>query len=299
MINNIIDHIKKENLIVRIILFIIGVFINAMNYNLFVVPNSFVLGGAGGIAIILEKSFGFNHVISIFVINIILIVLCYFLLDKKETRRAIVGSLLYPLFISLTAPLCAYLLPHVNFHNFLITLLLCGVLSGVGNGLVYKVGYNTGGGDIIVKLANKYLSLSEGTAALWSNTIILMCGAIVFGFTIVIYSILIIVLSASLLDKILIGISDCKMFFIYSKKFEEIEKYIIEELHTGVTLFNTEGAYKKQKREMLMIVIPTRDYYKVKNQVLKIDSDAFFVVSDCYEVSGGKKRKNLPFISVE
>ena len=70
----------------------------------------------------------------------------------------------------------------------------------------------------------------------------------------------------------------------------------MNELHTGVTLFNTEGAYKKQARKMLMVVVPTRDYNIVKEEVLKIDNEAFFVVSDCYEVDGGKKRKNLPFI---
>ena len=86
------------------------------------------------------------------------------------------------------------------------------------------------------------------------------------------------------------------MFFIYSKKYKLIEKYIMDDLHTGCTLFNTEGGYKKEKREMLMVVVPTRDYGTVKEEVLKIDSDAFFVVSDCYEVDGGKKRKNLPFI---
>ena len=47
---------------------------------------------------------------------------------------------------------------------------------------------------------------------------------------------------------------------------------------------------------MLMVVIPTRDYYLVKQHILKIDEDAFFTVTDCYEVNGGIKRKNLPFI---
>ena len=86
------------------------------------------------------------------------------------------------------------------------------------------------------------------------------------------------------------------MFFIYSKKYKEIEKYIMSELETGVTLFNTEGGFLKKKREMLMAVVSNRDYYRIKEKVLEIDDEAFFVVSDCYEVNGGVKRKNLPFI---
>lgn len=287
---------NTKELIKNYIIFVLGVFVLSINYNLFVTPNNFVMGGAGGIAVILNQLFGFSNVITIYVINIILLFFCYIFLGKKEFKKAVIGSLLYPFFISITSPLCDLLIPYVTFNNFLITVLLCGCLCGLGNGLVYKASYNTGGGDILMKLVNKYLSIPEGSSALICNTIVLGFGTFVLGINILVYSIIVIILSSVIIDKILIGISDCKMFFIYSKKYKQIEKYILTDLHTGCTLFNTEGGFKKEKREMLMVVVPTRDYNIVKEEVLKIDNDAFFVVSDCYEVSGGIKRKNLPFI---
>ena len=294
--NNIKKIISKEGFFKKIIIFLIGVFLIAMNYNLFVRPNSFILGGSSGLSIIFNAAFGFDPVVTVYILNIVFLLLGAILLGRKETIRAFAGSLLYPLFITITTPLANLLLPYLNFNNYLIVVILCGCLNGLGTGLIYRCDYNTGGGDILIKITNKYLSMPQGNAFLLCNILIQSCGVIVFGINKVIYSVIIIIISSTLVNKILIGISDSKMFFIYSKKYKDIEKYIMEDLNTGVTVFNTEGAYKKQKREMLMVVVSTRDYYRVKDTVLKIDEDAFFVVSDCYEVDGGIKRKNLPFI---
>lgn len=294
---NIIKRVfSEEGFLKRIIIFLIGVFIVALNYNLFVTPHYFVLGGASGISILLNAAFGFDPIIMIYILNIIFLIFAIIFLGKNETIKAFAGSLLYPIFISLTQPLANLLIPYLNFSNFLLTVIICGCLNGLGAALVYRCGYNTGGGDILIKITNKYLQIPEGSSLLLCNVLIQSFSVLVLGFDIVIYSVIIILITSTLVNKIMIGISDSKMFLIYSKKFKEIEKYVIDELKTGVTIFNTEGGFLKKKREMLMVVVPTRDYYRVKDKVLKIDEDAFFVVSDCYEVDGGIKRKNLPFI---
>lgn len=294
---NIIKRVfSEEGFLKKIIIFLIGVFIVALNYNLFVTPHNFVLGGASGISILLNAAFGFDPIIMIYILNIIFLIFAIIFLGKNETIKAFAGSLLYPIFISLTQPLANLLIPYLNFSNFLLTVIICGCLNGIGAALVYRCGYNTGGGDILIKITNKYLQIPEGSALLLCNVLIQSFSVLVLGFDIVIYSVIIILITSTLVNKIMIGISDSKMFLIYSKKYKEIEKYVIDELKTGVTIFNTEGGFLKKKREMLMVVVPTRDYYRVKDKVLKIDEDAFFVVSDCYEVDGGIKRKNLPFI---
>ena len=287
---------NEKGFVSKIILFVVGVFIISINYNLFVRPNSFVLGGASGLSILANAAFGFDPVVTLYVLNVIFLILAGVFLGKKETIKAVAGSILYPVFITLTMPLANFLLPYLNFNNYLVVVLICGCLYGIGTGLIFRCGYNTGGGDILTKIITKFLQIPEGKSMLICNTIIQTFSMIIFGVNKVIYSVIIILLESTLVNRILIGISDSKMFFIYSKKYKEIQKYVIEELNTGVTIFNTEGAFFKKKREMLMVVVPTRDYYKVKDKVLKIDNDAFFVVSDCYEVDGGIKRKNLPFI---
>ena len=294
------DDVKKiiyeKGFFSKIIIFLIGIFIISINYNLFVRPNSFVLGGASGLSILGNAAFGFDPIFSLYVLNLIFLILAGVFLGKRETIKAIAGSILYPLIITLTLPLCNVLLPYLKFNNYLIVVLICGCLHGLGTGLIYRCGYNTGGGDILTKIITKFFQIPEGNSMLICNIIIQTLSVFVFGINKVIYSVIIILITSAFVNKILIGISDSKMFFIYSKKYKLIQKFIIEELNTGVTVFNTEGAFFKKKREMLMVVVPTRDYYLVKDMVLKIDEDAFFVVSDCYEVDGGIKRKNLPFI---
>lgn len=95
-----------------------------------------------------------------------------------------------------------------------------------------------------------------------------------------------------IVDNILIGISNSKLFFIYTKEHQKVEEHILKVMKTGVTLLETEGGYSKEKGYMLMCVVPTRDYYLFKEIVLQIDPSAFFVIHDCYEVHGGKRKKS-------
>ncbi len=293
---NIIQKIKKEKLVMRFIIFLIGIFILAINYNIFIVPNSFVLGGSTGLSIILNKIFNISPVMLVLFINVFLILISLIFLEKSDTRRAVIGSILFPFFISLTGSICDKIIPYIQIDNILLIALLSGLLYGLGTGLIYKVGFNTGGGDILIKIVNKYFYLSSGSSALLCNGIVVLCGGLIFGIKTVIYSIIILLVSSEIVDRIVIGISDSKMFFIYSKKYKDIQKYIINELKTGITILDTEGGYNNEQREMLMVVVSTRDYYRIKEAILNIDENAFFAVCDCYEVSGGVKRKNLPFI---
>lgn len=289
----IIKKVNNNKTLRKISMFMLGVFILSLNYNVFVLPNKFNIGGTSGLAIMFKELCNINPTTFIFISAVVLLILSSFILDKKQAVRGVIGALLYPIMINLTVPLSELIIPSVQFSNELITIILCGSLIGLGNGLVYKAGYTTGGGDIMMKIVSKYHQITEGNASLLINTIIVGLGLLVFGFTSVIYSILLIVISTYLVDKILIGISDSKMFMIYSKKSNIIKEYVLNTMNTGVTIFKTEGGFLKVSRKMLMVVVSTRDYYHFKEAILEIDPDAFFVINDCYEVSGGIKRKNF------
>ena len=280
----------------RSLIFFFGVLILAFTYNLFVVPYNFVIGGTSGLSIVFNAIFKIDPVIFIYVADIILLIISYIFIGKDKTYASLIGSFLYPLLITFTAPITKMLIPYVNIDNILITVVITGCLLGLGYGIVYKAGYSTGGGDVIMQLMNKYNKISEGKASLIMDIIIVLLGGAILGLANVIYSSIIIIIETNLIDKILIGISDSKMFFVYSKKDVEIRDYVIKNLSTGVTLFNTKGGYNQDDNTMLMVVVPTKDYYIFKESILRIDTDAFFIVSDCYEATGGVKRKNLPFI---
>ena len=102
------------------------------------------------------------------------------------------------------------------------------------------------------------------------------------------YSILILYIISIMSDRILLGISDNKMFYILTDNEDEIKKYIIDELNHGVTTFKATGGFGKEKKSVIMTVLPTKDYYVLKEGIHKIDKEAFFIVTDSYEVFGGE-----------
>ena len=106
-----------------------------------------------------------------------------------------------------------------------------------------------------------------------------------------IYSLILLLISTKIVDKIIIGISTSKMFLISSKKYQKIKEYVINDMKTGVTILDTTGGFLFEKGKMLQVVVPTRSYNAFKEKILEIDSNAFIIVSDCYEVTGGKKEK--------
>ena len=295
-LKKITEKVTQKNFYIRSINLVFGTFLLALNYNLFLVPNNLVTGGTSGIAILLKELFGLSPSIFIMASSILLIIVSYLFLGKEETKRNIIGSILYPFFVSLTVPLASMLLKYLALDSMLIIVLIAGIFSGIANGIIYKTGFTTGGSDILMKILNKYAKIPEGKAIFSVNLVIMIFGAIIFGANKFIYALIILYLNSQLIDRILIGISDSKLFFIYTKKSEEVRKYILEDLKTGVTILEAQGGYSKEENCVLMCVVPTRDYYLFKETVLTIDGSAFFVINDCYEVSGGVKRRNLPFI---
>lgn len=284
------------SVIFRGLILTFGVFLLALNYNLFLLPNEIVLGGTSGLAIVFHSTLGIDPQMFIYITSGILLVISFIFLGWNKTKNTVIGTLLYPLMITFTAPIANAISEHLIIEEMLLLVLITGVSYGIANGLIYKSGFTTGGSDVIMQLMSKYLKMQEGKANLISSVIIIVIGGIAIGLVQIIYAIIITYISTILIDKILIGISDSKVFYIYTKKSKEIKKLIIEELKMGYTSFPTIGGYSHEKGEMIMCVVSTRDYFLVKEAVLNIDKDAFFVINDCYEVNGGVKKKNLPFI---
>lgn len=275
----------------RTALFVIGAFISALSFNLFFVPNNFVSGGLGGIAIILNNFITLDTTMVIIIGNALFIILSIIILGFKESIMSIVGAAVFTLFVFATESI-----PHqINFYfdDMLLYVLAAGVVGGFGESLVYKAGFNTGGTSIIALIIQKYKKEPLGKILRIFSVIIILVGGITFGYTAIMYSLIISAISTYLVDRIMIGISDSKTFFIQTSKEEEVKDFILRIIESGVTEFDTKGAFSHLRKKMLMCVVPTEKYSFLKSAIREIDSNAFIVVSDCYEVYGGTKRKKM------
>lgn len=286
----------RRDLIITGISFVFGTFCLALCYNLFFIPNNLVVGGMSGLGIIIHEITGFNAQLFIYVSSFILLIFSYFCLGIDETKRVVIGTFLYPLFITFTSPVAKVLLVYLSFKEILVTVVLASLLYGFSNGLVYKYGYSTGGSDVLVRLGCKYLHFSEGHGVLVINSLIILSSAFVFGVDNAVYAIIIVIIGSTLVDKIIIGISESKKFMIYTRESKKVKNLLEKDFKAGYTIFPTVGGYSHSKGVMLMCVINNHEVNILKEKLLEIDPQAFFVISDCYQVQGGIKRSNLPFI---
>lgn len=268
-----------------ILMIVLGTLICALSYNIFMVPHNILPGGVSGIAIIINEFFDFNNSLFILIASILLLFVSLFTLGKESTAKSILGSLLFPLFVYLTESVIVT--NHIMTNNMLLSSIVGGVSFGFGLGLVFKEGYTTGGTDIINKILNKYLYVSMGTGMLIVEGTILFVGSFLLGFDILMYSLIVIYLSSGIIDKVILGISQNKSFYIITSEPKKVSEYIINELKHGVTILDGKGAYSSDAKGVILTVIPTHDYYKLKEGLKLIDSKAFFVVCDSYEVGGG------------
>lgn len=286
-IKKILKVINHKNRIAKLCFMIVGVFLLALNYNLFLVKNDIVIGGVSGLAIVFHNLWGWNNQIFIYIVSFILLLISFMLFGFKKSRPAIIGTILYPVMITFTLPLAESLSEYFIFEDFITTIAFTSIVYGFASGLVYKMGYNTGGSDIVMQIMCKYLHMPEGRATFISNVVVVLFAGIVLGVNKVVYAIIILYVSSLIVDKMLIGISKSKLFIIESTEIKKLEDVIMNELKLGVTVLQAKGGYSNKKRDMLMCVVPTRDYYLFKEVILAIDKNAFLIINDCYDIEGG------------
>ena len=276
--------------------FVFGVFLYALCFNTFLIPNDLVVSGFSGVAIVTQRLFGWNPQVFIYVTNFILLGVSFIFLNWKTTKKNIVGSIMFPLMITITTPVANFLNDKLIGDDFLIILLFSIMLYGISSGLIYRSGFSTGGSDIIMQIINKYIKVGESKAMIVANSLIILLGMIVFGFDKGVYSFIILITSTYFIDKIMFGISDSKVFYIYTKRVRKIKKLILEDFKTGLTIIPSRGGYSQKRGHMIMCVVGNQDYYKFKERILEIDPNAFIIINKCYEVNGGVKRSSFHFI---
>lgn len=282
---NILDTIRKKKLVRRYAILIFSLFISACYFNLLQLPTQIVTGGSSGVSIILNHYFNINPSIVIFIISMALLIVGAIFLGIEKTSGAVVSTIIYPVFVELTADITSWI--PVDLSDKVLISIFIGVLSGITTGLVYKVGFSNGGISIISEIISKYRKTPISGVSFATNMIIVIFGGAAFGWNMVMYAAIILYIYSLVLDRVLIGISKNKCLHIMTSHEEEIKDYIMNELHHGVTIFDVKGGFLQKKRRVLMTVIPNREYYKLKEGIKEIDKDAFFIVTDSYQVSGG------------
>lgn len=283
-LSTILDRVYSKDLLVRFAEFIAGVFLVAISYNVFLLPSNTVYG-VGGIGVILKKLFNITPALTIFISSMILLVLSLFTLGKKKTIRTVAGSILYPIFVAATSYYVRYF--DLGSLEPVVVVIIGAVTHGLGLGLIFKAGFTTGGTDILNDIVAKYGKVSIGKAMLFTDGLIILVSLFVFGFPTFIYSLISLYIISVMTDKVILGISQSKTFYIITDNETSVKKFIMNNLNHGVTVLQGRGGYTGDNQKVIMCTLPTREYFILKEGLKEIDPEAFFLVTDAYEVFGG------------
>lgn len=261
---------------------LLGLFLAAFSFNLFLSPNNLAAGGVSGLSLIFNKIFHIDESLFMLIVNIVLLIISYLLLGKNQTRKTILGSLLFPIFVSITAKITI----HINLDGLetIVIAVLGGVLSGTGYGIIFKTGFTSGGTDIINQIMEKYMHIPISASIVIVDGLITILSGFVFGMTSVIYAFIALILISIFSNKMIIGKDDSKTLYISSKKYWEIKEYLHEEIKIDSTDFDCFGGYKNKKDKIILTVIDTRNYYRIKEAIKMIDPNAFVVATNSYNI---------------
>lgn len=263
-----------------------ALFLSALTFNVFLLPTKITAGGPNGIAIIVEKYTHLAPSVTILLISVVCLFAGFLLLSKENFLSTCISTFVYPLFVELTLPLAKSFT--IDTSDLFLTSIIAGVLSGLALGLIYRNNFNSGSFGTISHILYKYFRISISQSNFVINAIVIIGGAFTFGWTVSMYAIIVLFIKSVIMDKVILGISSKKAFYIITKKSFEVERFIIDELNHSVTIFNAKGGFLIKNKKMLMAVVPYREYYMLTEGIKEIDPGAFFLATDAYQSYNGR-----------
>lgn len=264
---------------IRTFYLIIALLMYAATFNLLLRPNNLIIGGMGGIAIIINKYLNVDISATVFIASLISLIWGYLLLEKKIAIQSALAALLFPLAITLTSPIVNYI--KIDSNDMIVIAIFSGLIIGLCNGIIEKTGYLTGGTDTISEILSTEFRINKNIAIIIVEGFIMGIGLLAFGFNQFLHATLIVYVSNFVGTKIAYNLSKNKIFYIYTDDYADIKKYI--HLGLGYDVTEIQNQHTKHHQHILMTVVDTKDYFKLKEGVIELDPHAKIIIYDSYE----------------
>ncbi len=271
-----------RKIITRYLMVALGCFMIAAAINLFFIPHRLLSSGVTGIAIIFHWLFDWPVGIQLIVMNAPLLVLAFILIGRSYGLTTLFGTVLLAFAIDLTSFLNSY----SPVDDKLLAAVAGGVIAGIGGGLSFRVNGSLGGLDVISTITKKYYSLNVGMVGFMVNFCITLVGAALYGVEIAILTLISMFIGSRVTDTVVDGFNRKKSVYIISYKPDDVIKAVLMEVGRGATILHGEGAYTKQQKEVIFIVVRLTQIAKLKQSVREADPEAFMIINDAYEVLG-------------
>ena len=274
----------KDNLMFFIILNL-GLIFTAVGIAIFKTPNHFAFGGTSGLSIILSTLFPkWNVGAFMWIVNAALVVLGFFFLGIRSMGWTVYSSFALSFYVSACEAI--YPLSSPLTHDVFLELCFAVIIPAVGAAMVFNVGASTGGTDIVAMILHKYTSLEIGRALLVSDLGIVLIAAYLYGAQTGLYCILGMILKCTVVDSAIESLNLRKVCTIISKYPEQVEEFIINDLHRSATEQKAFGIYTKKEQKVMMTVLTRSETNRLRIHLRQIDPHAFITIVNSSEIIG-------------
>ncbi len=279
--------LRKLTFLQRYVGITVGIVLMVSGLYYFIMPAGLVIGGVSGVGVLVNALTGVRVSYVTGGLNVLMLVLCFFLLGRKAFTRSVYGSLLFPGVLFLLEEFS----PQLRMEDdLLLYAVFGGVVLGLGFGTVIRYGGTSGGGDIPIKIIHRYTRLPLSVALYLVDGAIILSGVVAFyadtGITMGLYALIAMAVSGRLADFVVLGKQSLKAVHIVTDRPAEMKRLIYDALERGVSLVPTQGGFTLQEKTMVVSVITREEYYKIRNIIADVDPAAFVFASPASEIQG-------------
>ncbi len=264
----------------------LGIMLVVVGVYFFKFPNNFSIGGVTGLAILLSKLFSgaVSSGTIVFVVNIVLLIIGYFVLGKKFGIRTVYGSLLLSISLSVLEALVPLDGPLTN--QPVIELAYAILIPAIGAAILFNIGASTGGTDIVAMILKKYTSMDIGKSLLVSDVLLTALTFPVFGLTTGFFSMLGLLIKSTLVDTIIENLNLNKYFTIICENPAPICAYIMNEIHRSATIFDATGAFSEHEKKIILTVMNRSQAVSLRKYIHEVEPGAFILITNTSEIVG-------------
>ena len=263
---------------VAILTWAVGIIAAAVYF--FLVPSHTSVSSISGLGIVLSNFVPLPLSAITMMLNVVLLIIGFFTCGREFGAKTVYTSIMLPLFIGVFEKLAP------NFQSLTDSQeldVLCYILVvSVGLSILFNRNASSGGLDIVAKIMNKYLHMDLGKAMSVSGMCVALSAALVYDKKTVVLSVLGTYFNGMVLDHFIFDHNIKRRVCVITEKEEELRKFIIEDLHSGATIYEATGAYNFRKRNEIITIVDKTEYQKLMNFITHEDPKAFVTV---YNVS--------------
>ena len=258
----------------------IAVAIIAAAVYFFLLPSHASVSSISGLGIVLSNFVPLPLSAITMILNVVLLIIGFFTCGKEFGAKTVYTSILLPLFIALFEKIFPGIGSLTDSQELDV---LCYILVvSVGLSILFNRNASSGGLDIVAKIMNKYLHMDLGRAMSLSGMCVALSAALVYDKKTVVLSILGTYFNGIILDHFIFNHNVKRRVCIITKKEEELRQFILNDLHSGATVYEAYGAYNMEKHNEIITIVDKSEYQKLMSYISREDPLAFITI---YNVS--------------